>query len=376
MKLLHVVPSLEARHGGPSRSVKALCTALAGTGAETELLTTDPGAPAAGTREQVEHLLVRTFRREWPQRLSCSAGLRSAALRSGAAVIHHHSLWLRPLHYAHRAARKNGAKFVISPRGMMSAWAWHHHGMRKRLADLLVHPGALHGADGWHATSTEEESEIRALGFTQPVCVAPNGVEPPSPGEQAEAIRYWQARCPASASRPVALFYSRFHQKKRVLELIDLWLQRGPKDWLLLLVGIPQDYTPESLERYVMRMSGAGRIQAFSGADAPAPYPIASLFLLPSHNENFGLVIAEAMAHGVPALVTDTTPWREITRNEIGWCVSWAEFGATLVQATDQGVDRLRARGALAREWVLREFAWENSARRLARFYADLGARA
>jgi glycosyltransferase involved in cell wall biosynthesis len=98
--------------------------------------------------------------------------------------------------------------------------------------------------------------------------------------------------------------------------------------------------------------------------------------LLPSHNENFGLVIAEAMAHGVPALVTDTTPWREITRNEIGWCVSWAEFGATLVQATDQGVDRLRARGALAREWVLREFAWENSARRLARFYADLGARA
>jgi glycosyltransferase involved in cell wall biosynthesis len=378
MRLLHIVPSLEAQHGGPSRSVRALCGALAGAGQELRLLTTAPQAPARGEVKREGRLQIETYRRGWPGRLCHSRGLKAAVLQdSSPAIIHHHALWLRTLHYAHLGrAGQNMAKLVISPRGMMSAWAWHHHGFRKKLASLLIHPGALRAADGWHATSPEEESEIRALGFTQPVCVAPNGVEAPSPAEEADAIRYWQARCPATVSRPVALFYSRFHQKKRVLELIDLWLQRGPKDWLLLLVGIPQDYTPESIERYVLRMSGAGRIQACSGADAPAPYPVASLFVLPSHNENFGLVVAEAMAHGVPVIVTDTTPWRQISRNELGWCVSWPDFGDAIVQATSQGVERLRSRGGLARAWVVREFSWHNSAQRLARFYAELGAEA
>jgi glycosyltransferase involved in cell wall biosynthesis len=174
------------------------------------------------------------------------------------------------------------------------------------------------------------------------------------------------------ARQPVALFYSRLHQKKRVLELIDLWLERAPRDWLLLVVGIPQDYTPEMLEQYVLCASGAGRVRVFAGLDRPPPYAVASLFLLPSHNENFGLVVAEAMAHGVPALVTDTTPWRALNTGERGWCVPWSEYPAALLAATGEGVQRLRQRGQLARDWVLKEFSWDRSARHLTDFYEQL----
>jgi glycosyltransferase involved in cell wall biosynthesis len=209
------------------------------------------------------------------------------------------------------------------------------------------------------------------------VCVAPNGVAAPLESELAAAAEHWRAACPAVTQRPVALFYSRFHQKKRVLELIDLWLAHGPRDWLLLLVGIPQDYTPEMIESYVLRASGGGRVQAFTGMNRPPPYAVASLFLLPSHNENFGLVMAEAMAHRVPVLVTDTTPWRAVNTNSRGWCVPWAEFAEALRAATAEGPERLRERGARAQAWVLREFAWEKSARLLADFYAQLnGGRA
>jgi glycosyltransferase involved in cell wall biosynthesis len=371
MKITEVVPSLEERQGGPSRSVAALARALAEAGHDTELLATEPGPG----RETVEgRLRVRVFRRGWPSQVCPSAGLR-AALRAGAPeIVHHHALWLRTLHYAHGAARRHGAVFVISPRGMMAAWAWSRRAWRKKLASQLIHPGALTDADGWHATSPEEAEEIRALGFTQPVCVAPNGVELPTVPDLAHAATHWHAVCPAVAKRPVALFYSRFHAKKRVLELIDVWLAHAPRDWLLLLVGIPQEYTPEALNAYVMRASGAGRVQAFTGLGQPPPYAVASLFLLPSHNENFGLVIAEAMAHGVPALVTDTTPWRALNTGERGWCVPWGEFPAALRAATAEGATALHARGARAQAWVVREYSWTKSAQALADFYAQLRA--
>jgi len=374
VRIRQIVPSLEDRYGGPSRSVRALAAALADRDHDVELLATEPGLPAAGRAEQSGRLRTQVFRRGWPGALCPSAGL-DRALRTGEAdIVHHHSLWLRTLHYAHRAARRCGAPFVISPRGMMSRWAWHHHAGRKRFAARFVHPGAFDGADAWHATSTEEAAEIRALGFNQPICVAPNAVSVPDAAEVARAAAHWRAACPAVDSRRVALFYSRFHRKKRVVELVDLWLERAPPDWLLLLVGIPEDYTPAVLERYVQRNSGAGRVLAFSGAGAPPPYGIASLFLLPSHNENFGLVIAEAMAHGVPAVVTDTTPWRALGEDDRGWCVPWEAYPAALAAALAEDPGQLRARGARARAWIAREYSWARSAALLADFYAQLRA--
>ncbi len=372
MNLCHIVPSLEQQHGGPSRSVRALCRALAGLEHDVSLLSTEPAAPCAGTHVVEGRLTTQIFPRDWPQRLCPSLGLRRAMDAAAPQIVHHHALWLRTLHYAHMRARRSDLPLVVSPRGMMSAWAWRHRGLRKRISRALIHPGALDAVRGWHATSTEEAAEIRALGFKQPICVAPNGVDAPASGELDVAGAHWRETCPEVNGRRVALFYSRFHQKKRVLELIDLWLEHGPKDWLLLLAGIPEDYTPEMLEAYVRKMSGGGRVRVFDGAGRPAPYAVASLFLLPSHNENFGLVVAEAMAHGVPVLVTDTTPWRQINDRQLGWCVPWEKFGATLAQVTQQADQSLRQRGRAAQAWVLREFAWERAAATLTDFYARL----
>lgn len=372
MKLAHIVPSIEPQYGGPSRSVVALSSALARARHDVELLATVPGADE---ERHEASLRVRLFHRGWPQRVCPSAGLNRALQAGDAEIFHHHALWLRTLHYAHRAATARGAKLVVSPRGMMSRWAWRHRDWKKKLARAFIHPGALEGVHGWHATSDEEAAEIRELGFTQPICVAPNGVDAPDFTATARAAAHWNTACPAVGKRPVALFYSRFHQKKRVIELIDLWLEHGPRDWLLLLVGIPQDYTAAMLEHYVLRQSGVGRVQAFNGTDRPAPYAVASLFLLPSHNENFGLVVAEAMAHGVPALVTDTMPWRALNNDDRGWCVPWSGYAEALKAATALDPRVLRERGARAREWVLREYSWDKSASDLAAFYAQLQGR-
>jgi glycosyltransferase involved in cell wall biosynthesis len=370
-KICQVVPSLHPRHGGPSRSVYQLALAQSREGHPVELLTTGAKSELPAS---TGNLQAHIFPRDWPRKIVRSSALDSHLRASSADVIHHHSLWLRTLHYAHRAAVRADRPLVISPRGMMSRWSWSHHRFRKQMARALIHPGALRAATGWHATSSEEAAEIRARGFTQPICVAPNGVTEPLPGQIATARDHWLEACPEIAQGPVALFYSRFHRKKRVLDLIDAWVTYGPREWLLLLVGIPEDYAVEVLEEYSLRASGPGRVKVFSGEGRPAPYAIASLFLLPSHSENFGLSIAEALAYGLPVLVTDSTPWTALNQNGAGWCVSWEDYPRALQEALAEGPAQLAVRGARARAWVLQEYAWAKPARALAQFYAELAA--
>ena len=257
----------------------------------------------------------------------------------------------------------------------MSPWAWQHHGWRKQLVRHFIHPGAFEAADGWHATSPEEADEIRSHGFKQPVCVAPNGVAIPTAGDHTAATAHWHTLCQDTIERPTALFYSRLHRKKRVLELIDLWLAQAPASWLLLIVGTPEEYTPAQLEAYVLRNSGGGRVRVFDGAGAPPPYSVASLFILPSHSENFGMVIAESLAHGLPVLVTDSTPWTKVNSLGCGWCVPWETFPTTLRLVLAETSEQRAQRGAIGLDFVRRDFPWEKSAATLLRFYRELQER-
>ena len=372
MRIAQIVPSLEEQHGGPSKSVRRLAAALAALGHEVDLLATQPGSTAAPAREEAVRVLQ--FRRDRPEFLCPSAGLRDHLRHQGYDCVHHHSLWLRTLHYAHEAGRAAGAGLVVSPRGMLADWTWRHHRWKKWLAARLVHPGALGHARGWHATSAGEADDIRRRGFQQPVCIAPNGVAAPAAEELTRAHEVWSQLCPAVTTRPVALFYSRFHRKKRLRELLELWVAAAPADWLLLVVGIPEEYTVENLQAEAQRHAAGGRIAILDGRGHPPPYAVASLFLLPSHSENFGLAIAEAMAWGVPVVVTDATPWAEVATHQAGWCVPWAGYGEALRAALGEPADRLEQRGARAREWVLSRYSWAQAARPLDEFYRRLVA--
>ena len=369
MRIVQIVASLEARHGGPSISVPKLANAMAEFEPTIELLAT---GPERATRRVAAPCPQQIFPRGWPESLCPCRGLARYVANVEADILHSHGLWLRPLHYVHRRSRQRGIPHVISPRGMMAPWAWENRRWKKQLAEALIHPGALRAARGWHATSAEEAEDIRRLGFKQPICIAPNGVEAPAEAALAEAREYWQRVCPEAWTRPTALFFSRFHRKKRVLELIDLWLQHAPADWLLLMVGIPQEYSVEQLQAYIIRNSGGGRIIVHDGTNAPPPYVAGCLFLLPSHSENFGLVVAEALAHGLPVLVTDTMPWAAVNQTDYGWCGPWEQYASALKAALALGPDTLRSRGVQAKDWVIREYSWRQSARRVLDFYQSL----
>ncbi len=371
MRVCHIVPSLEERHGGPSKSARALANAQVTHGTTVELLTTlESGQSSPDTAADAARIL--TFPRQAPLSLCRAPKLRAHLWATPADCIHHHSVWLLTLRYAREAAQRQSAPLVIAPRGMFSPWAYAHRRWRKRLAELVVHPSAFRDAAGWHVTSDDEATDVRRLGFTQPICVAPNGVEIPSSTELDAARTFWHARCPATRNRPIALFYSRFHRKKRLRELFDLWLAEPRGEWFLLLVGLPEEYSVAEIQSWIEAAGATSSIGVFDGTNKPAPFAVASLFVLPSHSENFGLVIAEALASGVPALVTDATPWQLLTEKEAGWCVRWESFGSTLNNALACQPSELTARGHAGRGWMETDFTWAGTARRLRDFYHSL----
>ena len=370
LRVALVTPDLRQSSGGPARNIPRLGAALARDGLEVELF-------FAGEAQEQEPDGVRYVpcRTAYPSRLGRSPDLKRRLLASRAEVIHASGLWMRPLAYAAQAALRLRAPLVVSPRGMLSPWSLRRSPWRKWMAAQFVHRGAFRQVAGWHATSVDEEADIRGLGFGQPICVAPNGIEPPA-GPPDEALALYRRMAPETPGRRVLLFYSRFHSKKRVRELVGDFAALAPKhpDWHLLAVGVPEEYGVAFLREEAQACGVVSRVTILDGRGLPKPFAVADLFVLPSHNENFGQVVAEALAAGVPVLTTEGTPWSDLERVGAGRRVTLLEMVDALDSMMSWPQARLREAGSRGRDWVLREFTWTEAASRLARFYARLAA--
>jgi glycosyltransferase involved in cell wall biosynthesis len=118
------------------------------------------------------------------------------------------------------------------------------------------------------------------------------------------------------------------------------------------------------LERFSFdgALTGRAKLDAYSSA---------SVYALPTHAENFGLTVAEALASGTPTIVTKGAPWSGIVANRCGW---WIDHGVdplydALAEATTLAPAELAEMGVRGRTWVEREFCWDSIADRMLATY-------
>jgi glycosyltransferase involved in cell wall biosynthesis len=280
------------------------------------------------------------------------------SLRSVPAEwVHVHGYWLHPFVIGCHAGRANGAKVLMSPHGMFSNYSFSAKGSRKRWALRLGLLSTLRRVDAFHATSEAEREEIRRLGLLQPIHVIPNGVDLPTLSQ-------------SKRDKRTLLFLSRIHPKKGLPLLLASWEEVAPErpDWHLVIAGPDEDGHKVELERIV-----AGRqlprvrfLGARYGADRDAEMRAASLFVLPSHDENFGLVVAEALANETPVVTTTRTPWSELETVGCGWSVppTIHTMTAALLKATALDPSRLAEMGRHGRAHVAEHYSWRRIAQR------------
>jgi glycosyltransferase involved in cell wall biosynthesis len=371
---LHTIAGLTAASGGPSRSVSALCEHLARQGMRVELLSLDAG-PSFGKPLTPPEDLVRTTL------VPCRFSLRLRLVWSHAyrrtleticrdrqvGLIHDHGMWLPTNHSSAAVARKLKLPFIVSPRGMATEWALQHKSFKKRLAWLLYQRRDLRSATVLHATSQQEAQDLRALGLRQPIAVIPNGIATPP----------WQE--PNNGREPrTVLFLSRISPVKGLLNLVQAWAAVRPKNWRMVIAGPDEEGHRAAVEAALRDCEVAADV-SFVGQvanDKWALYRSADVFILPTLSENFGIVVGEALACGVPVITTKAAPWEELLQHNCGW---WVETGVEpLAEALREALAatdaQRREMGLRGRKLIEAHYTWCELARKMESVYRWLTA--
>lgn len=358
MRILHTSPPMGPSYGGPFQSVRHLAKALDRAGQEVEVRMpwSEEAARHVSAWEPVE-VSVKGQIGIGP--LGFSLEYARDLLAAEAEVIHTHGLWLHPSWSALGWKKKFGKPHVASVRGMLEPWAWRQKAWKKRPVWWLWERRNLGTASLLHATSEQEAQSFRDRGFNIPIAVIPNGVQLPVDREEGGRGR---------RKVKTMLFLSRIHPKKGLPLLVEAWARVRPAGWMLWIVGPDEGGHRAELERQVMAL-GLGDNVAFAGPLADeakeAAYREAALFILPTHSENFGIAVAEAMAHGLPVITTHGAPWKLLEEEHCGWWVPVSVEGiaSALDDATQRSPEELSAMGARGRKVVEERFSWDGIAR-------------
>jgi glycosyltransferase involved in cell wall biosynthesis len=324
---------------------------------------TVPSANPAVTRRVLESSSPLALKLGNPVRQALAAWSPSAR----PALLHGHGVWTAVNHWTAHAARRWHVPLILHPHGMLEPWALQHKGGKKRLALALYQRRDLDTAQVLVATAEQEYENLRALGLRQPIAIIPNGVPLPD----SDAVL---ARPPRLAGAPrTVLFLGRVYPVKGLLNLIDAWARMRPAGWRLHIAGPDEaGHLAEVLAR--ARQAGVSEaveyVGVVDGAAKSALYHGADLFVLPSFTENFGVVVAEALAHGLPVITTHGAPWADLPVFGCGW---WIPIGVEpLAEALREAMALSDAERAAMGERGLayvRRYDWADIAAQMAAVY-------
>ncbi len=323
--MLHVIARLEPAEGGPPEMLRQLATNYLALGDTLEVATLDrPDAPYLKDCRFTVHAMG-------PGRLSYGFSrtllrwLRANAGRFDLIVIN--NVWLFPAVAAWLAAKHARVPYAVFTHGALDVFFKKRYPL-KHLKKMLYWPlqyRILSGASAVLFTS-ELERDLALASFRPnqwTSVVVPYGTNRPegNPEEQREA--FFRA-VPQLRGRRFLLFLSRIHQKKGCDLLLQAFAEVAAShpEVDLVMAGPDQVGLQAGLQAQAARLGIAPRVfwpGMLQGTAKYGAFRAAEAFCLPSHQENFGIVVAEALACGTPVLISNQVNiWREILQDGVG----------------------------------------------------------
>jgi glycosyltransferase involved in cell wall biosynthesis len=379
MRVLHVIPSIDRFAGGPTAALLGLTRAQVKAGLEVKVLTTYRQIQdrVAGQVFQDQGVAVEMLG-PVAGKLARHPDLAFLADQQvkDAHIVHIHAIWEQLLHVSARSAQKRNIPYILTPHGMLDPWSLAQNKWAKKLMMTWRIRRNLDRAAALHFTSNTERDLTAPLKLRAPKIVEPIGLEM-ADYEHLPPGGTFRQRYPQIGDRPLILFLGRIHPGKGLEHLVPALAQADVPGAMLAVVGPDSENFRGVIEGLVEKHGLKDRViftGFLDGVDRLAALSDADLFCLPSDHENFGMSIVEALAAGVPVLISDHVAiWREIVDANVGAATA-PETAAVARELhrwlTDAALRKTAAENA--RSFVWSRYDWDQIARRWRRHYEDI----
>lgn len=258
--------------------------------------------------------------------------------------------------------------YIITPRGMLENWALKKSYWKKKLFYYLFEKWHIKNAACLRATSLNEARQFRRLGFKNLIVSIPNFIKIPKENKNLKKKNKYKL-----------LFLSRLDKKKGLDELLHAWkyIENKFPDWELVIAGYSNDTQYLNKLKEIERKLNIKNVKwhgFYFGKKKNELYQSADLFILLSHSENFGLVIAEALSNSLPVITTNNTPWKDLNKKGCGWCIQLKrkKIINTLTSAMSLDAGKRYRMGKKGREWIIKNFSEKSVRLSLHKLYSSI----
>ena len=328
MNCTHLTQAVSTSGGGISEVVRALSMAQQDAGDQPRVLSVEDDGEAigpwpAGSPEFLSacHFPGMIVLPDMDERLD----------QINPQVLHTHGIWSYLSIGVPRWARKHDRPYIVSPHGMLDAWALENSKTKKKVASALYERRHLKRAACLHALCASEADSIRAFGLKNPIATIPNGIEIPQ--SKTKDTRYKRK----DADKKLMLFLGRLHPKKGLENALRAWAAASnsssagghQKNWQFVIAGWDQgdhevklkqlceelglSFAEVPAKQFLSLEASSGQMSGFSvvfvgplfGELKAQLLERANVFILPSFSEGLPMSILEAWAYELPVVMTD-----------------------------------------------------------------------
>lgn len=360
MKVLHYIPSIGKAGGGVSAYLQLLSHSL-GKFVELHIISHHSKDELILENCQI-HFIEGSLKHPIKMKREYCALLDELQPN----IVHINGCWMLQCSWTVFWAHSKEYPVVISPHGMLEPWNIKKNYWTKKLPALLLYQKrSIKICQMLVATAEAEKKNLMNLGYNKNIAIVPNGIV-----INGISIKdSWE-------ERKQILFLALFRRNKGIEILMRAisQMKNKLKGWKVIIAGIESDYTVNDLKT-ISNELGINNIVdivgGLFGEDKWKAYRESDVFILPTLNENFGIVIAESLICGTPVITTKGAPWPQIPKYKCGWWINRSV--SELTQAIDDfiktPIETRKTMGVNGRKLIEENFTSDIVARKMVEVY-------